>query len=102
MRCVCFYVCRFLHTASIMKNNLNTFASVCEHVDVVITIIDYFNFVGATIEIDGEMYSTHIFAILRIYYIAYVIRVHHKFILFMVIYIVYIYYFYIWFYFAYK
>ncbi|CAL1687934.1 unnamed protein product [Lasius platythorax] len=37
---------RFLHTASLIKENLNLFMSFCEHVDVITTIIDYFVYYG--------------------------------------------------------
>lgn len=64
------YVCRFLHTASLIKENLNLFMSFCEHVDVITTIIDYFVYYGMRSKLEnafGTYNNICAFAILRIY-----------------------------------
>ncbi|KAM0734670.1 Long-chain-aldehyde dehydrogenase [Formica fusca] len=45
---------RFLETASVMKKNLSLFQSVCEHVDIVTTIIEYLTNFGVKLMLHDQ------------------------------------------------
>lgn len=45
------FFCRFLETASVIEKNLSLFQSVCKHVDVVTTIIEYLTNFGVKLSL---------------------------------------------------
>ncbi|XP_029176371.1 uncharacterized protein LOC114944571 [Nylanderia fulva] len=63
---------RFLNIASLMEKNLNYFMSVCEHVDIVLNILDYLYYYGAIFMLESETENNNLYLIrcilLTIYY----------------------------------
>jgi len=49
-----FVIYRFLKAASIIKKNLSLFQSVCYHVDIITTIIEYLNNVGVKLMFNNK------------------------------------------------
>lgn len=57
---LCIY--RFLKVASVMEKNLSLFRSVCKHVDIITTIIEYLNNIGMQLMFDNK-YGNVVFII---------------------------------------